>query len=50
VSLWQILVRQQSIPDSQADGALSAIAGSFAAVHNNRELFDAGRDDASSGC
>jgi len=45
VSLWQILVRQQSIPDSQADGALSAIAGSFSAVHNNRELFDAGRDD-----
>jgi hypothetical protein len=45
VSLWQILVRQRSIPDSQADAALSAIAGSFAAIHNNRELFDAGRED-----
>ena len=45
VSLWQILVRQRSIPDGQADGALSAIAASFTTVHNNRELFDAGRDD-----
>jgi hypothetical protein len=45
VSLWQILVRQQSIPDSQADATLSAIAGSFAALHNNRDLFDAGRED-----
>jgi hypothetical protein len=45
VSLWQILVRQRSIPDSQADATLSAIAGSFAALHNNRELFDAGREN-----
>ena len=45
VSLWQILVRQQSIPDGQADATLSAIAGSFTALHNNRDLFDAGRDD-----
>jgi len=44
VSLWQILVRQQSIPEGQADAALSAIAGSFTAIRNNRELFDAGRD------
>jgi hypothetical protein len=45
VSLWQILVRQQSIPDSQADATLSAIVSSFTAVHNNRELFDAGREN-----
>jgi hypothetical protein len=45
VSLWQILVRQRSIPDGQADGMLAAIAGSFTAIHNNRELFDAGRED-----
>ncbi|HUB81255.1 MAG TPA: hypothetical protein VMB03_20780 [Bryobacteraceae bacterium] len=45
VSLWQILVRQGSIPDSQADATLSAIAGSFPAVHNNRELFDVGREN-----
>ena len=44
VGLWQILVRQQSIPENQADAALSAIAGSFAALHNNRDLFDASRD------
>jgi hypothetical protein len=44
VSLWQILVRQQSLAENQADAVLSAIAGSFGAIHNNRELFDAGRD------
>jgi len=43
VALWQILVRQQSIPESAADAALAGIAGSFAQLHNNRELFDAGR-------
>ena len=44
VSLWQILIRQQSIPENQADATLSSIAGSFAALHNNRDLFDASRD------
>jgi hypothetical protein len=29
VGLWQILVRQQSIPESQADAVFSGIAGSF---------------------
>jgi hypothetical protein len=43
VGLWQILVRQQSIPDSQADTTFSGIVGAFNQVHNNRELFDAGR-------
>jgi hypothetical protein len=46
VSLWQILVRQQSIAADHADAVLSSIAGSFAAVRNDRELFDAGRDAA----
>ncbi|MEI9975415.1 MAG: hypothetical protein WDO73_27110 [Ignavibacteriota bacterium] len=41
VSLWQILVRQQSIPDSQTDATLSAIATAYGALHNNRDLFDA---------
>ena len=45
VSLWQILVRQRSIPENQADATLSAIAGSYASVKNNRDLFDAGRQD-----
>ncbi|MGA2269797.1 MAG: hypothetical protein ABSH44_15115 [Bryobacteraceae bacterium] len=44
VGLWQILVRQQSIPDSQADTVFSGIAGSFLQIRNDRELFDAGRN------
>jgi hypothetical protein len=31
------------LPESHADAAFSAIASSFAQIHNNRELFDAGR-------
>ncbi len=44
VGLWQILVRQQSIPEAQADTVFSGIVGGFAQVHGNRELFDAGRN------
>jgi hypothetical protein len=44
VGLWQILVRQQSIPDAQADAVFSGIVGGFATVRGNRELFDAGRN------
>jgi hypothetical protein len=44
VGLWQILVRQQGIPDAQADVAFSGIVSSFTSVKNNRELFDAGRN------
>jgi hypothetical protein len=44
VGLWQILVRQQSIPEAQADNVFSGIVGGFAQVHNDRELFDAGRN------
>jgi hypothetical protein len=43
VGLWQILVRQQTIPESQADRVFSGIAGSFLQIRNDRELFDAGR-------
>jgi hypothetical protein len=43
IALWQIFVRQQTIPAGQADSVFSGIAGSFAAVRNERELFDAGR-------
>jgi len=45
VSLWQILVRQQSISSDKADASLAALAASFTGVHNNRELFDAARDN-----
>jgi hypothetical protein len=44
VGLWQILVRQQSIPDAQADAVFSGIVGGFAQVRGDRELFDAGRN------
>ncbi|MCX6631610.1 MAG: hypothetical protein NTW28_28700 [Candidatus Solibacter sp.] len=44
VGLWQILVRQQSIPDAQADTVFSGVVGGFAQVRGNRELFDAGRN------
>ncbi len=44
VGIWQILVRQQGIPDAQADAVFSGIVGPFNQVHNNRELFDAGRN------
>jgi hypothetical protein len=44
VGLWQILVRQQSIPEAQADTVFSGIVGGFVAVRGNRELFDAGRN------
>jgi hypothetical protein len=44
VGLWQILVRQQSIPEAQADSVFSGIVGDFVAVRGQRELFDAGRN------
>jgi hypothetical protein len=44
VGLWQILVRQQNIPEGQADPVFSGIAGSFLQIRNDRDLFDAGRN------
>ena len=43
VGLWQILVRQRSIPDAKADAAFAGITTAFAKVANDRELFDASR-------
>ena len=42
ISLWQILVRQQNIPDQNADAAFQGITARFAGVHSAREVFDAG--------
>jgi len=42
VSLWQILVRQQTIADRKADSAFAGIAARFAVVHSPRDAFDAG--------
>src|SRR5581483_7651090 len=44
ISLWQIFVRQDTLPDSKADGTFSGITAPFAAVKNYRELFDSGRN------
>ncbi|MGB7763024.1 MAG: hypothetical protein WBL61_24535 [Bryobacteraceae bacterium] len=42
ISLWQILVRQQTIADRDADAAFAAIAARFAGVHSARDAFEAG--------
>ena len=41
--LWQIFTRQGSLPPGKSDAALKGILSPFAAVHNDVELFDAGR-------
>ena len=43
VSLWQIFVRQGTIPDQNADSAFAGIISGFAAIKNDRDVFDAGR-------
>jgi hypothetical protein len=43
VGLWQILVRQRSIPEAQADAAFSGITAAFAKVAGERDVFDASR-------
>jgi hypothetical protein len=43
VSLWQVLVRQGTIPAAKADAAFAAVVGGFEQTKNDRELFDAGR-------
>jgi hypothetical protein len=42
-SLWQILVRQGTIPADKSDAAFSTMVGGFAQTKNERDLFDAGR-------
>jgi hypothetical protein len=43
VGLWQILVRQGTIPDARSGATFDAIVKSFAQLRSNRELFDAQR-------
>jgi hypothetical protein len=43
IGLWQIFVRQGTIPEAQADAAFSTLVASFATVKNERDLFDTGR-------
>ena len=42
ISLWQILVRQQNIPDQNADAAFQGITARFGGARTAREVFDAG--------
>ena len=44
IGLWQILVRQQSLPAGNADQIFASLVTQFAQVKNQRELFDAGRN------
>ena len=46
IGLWQIFVRQQTLPESQADASFSSITTAFARIRNHRDLFDAGREGA----
>lgn len=43
VGLWQIFVRQGSLPAGKADPIFSTLVASFAQIRSHRELFDAGR-------
>jgi hypothetical protein len=42
-SLWQIFVRQGSIPEAESDAALAEVLEPFAKIAGQRELFDAAR-------
>lgn len=43
-SLWQIFLRQGSIPPEEADATLAQILTGFEKIKNPRELFDSGRN------
>jgi hypothetical protein len=43
VSLWQVMVRQGTLPAAKSDATFAAVIGPFAQTKNDRELFDAGR-------
>src|SRR5579885_2767711 len=42
VGLWQILLRQGSIAQSDSDSTLADLLGPFAKIQNEREAFDSG--------
>jgi hypothetical protein len=44
VGLWQIFSRAGSLPAAKADETFAALVTPFTAVHDDRTLFDAGRD------
>jgi hypothetical protein len=44
ISLWQILVRQGTIPDKQADATFTGLMSGFSAIKGDRDVFDSGRN------
>jgi hypothetical protein len=44
ISLWQIFVRQGSIPARESDAALAATLEPFAKILSERDVFDGGRN------
>ncbi len=44
VSLWQIFLRQRSIPANGADTTLAEIVAPFAKIQGERDVFDGGRN------
>ncbi len=47
VSLWQIFVRQQTLPAAKADATFAGLGSAFGKIRSYRDLFDAGRDGVS---
>ncbi|MEO7653797.1 MAG: hypothetical protein ABIZ80_25345, partial [Bryobacteraceae bacterium] len=43
VSMWQIVCRQGSLPEANADELLSGLISGFAAIKSDRDVFDGGR-------
>ena len=43
IGLWQIFVRQQSIPRDAADATLAKLLEPFAKIGSDKDVFDAGR-------
>ncbi|MEO7649583.1 MAG: hypothetical protein ABIZ80_03890, partial [Bryobacteraceae bacterium] len=42
-SMWQIVCRQGSLPEANADELLSGLISGFAAIKSDRDVFDGGR-------
>jgi hypothetical protein len=42
VGLWQILVRQENIPESRADAVFASLVEPFGQIRDSRSLFDSG--------
>jgi hypothetical protein len=43
VAMWQIFLRQRSIPDNAADATLAELIAPFTKIQGERDIFDSGR-------